>query len=115
MLPAAMLREGRQTLDPHLGDYDEIQRLPDVPGRAVELIQEGDAGRARTFLARKVGGRTAFRLRARIVPVAREHHVVDDQRVLALQEELRELDLPRPAVGVDGIERIILANQSTRR
>jgi hypothetical protein len=44
--------------------------------------------------------------------MAREHEVVDDQRILAGSEQLRELHFARRAVGAEAVENIVLGNQT---
>jgi hypothetical protein len=58
------------------------------------------------------GGRARFGLVAVVVFVAREHHVVDDQRVLPRREQFRELDLCRFTPGLHGVEFVVLRDQT---
>ena len=110
-----MLGECREAIDRRFGDDDEAHRLLEMRDHAVELIEEGDAGRAGTFVTRQVGGRTALCLRAIIVFVTREHHIVDDERVLSVGEQLGERDVARLAVRADVVERVVLGYQSAGR
>src|ERR671923_2255013 len=91
-----------------LRDRDEVQPLADVLRRAVELIEQGGARRARA-LGQRQGGRPALLGAGPLVAgIAREHEAVDDERVPARREQLRHAHLRRGAVRSGRLEDVVL-------
>ena len=70
-------------------------------GRAIQWVKKGRAERARTVFALKLRGLAVSGRRTRVLGVAREHEVVDRQRVLVRGEELRELQFCRLSIRIE--------------
>src|SRR5262249_41553825 len=106
--PAALLSEGEEARRGGLRGDGEVAPRADMPRGAVELIQQRGAGRARALLQWQQCRFTAGRPRTRSPVASREHEVVDDERVLARREELRQAHLDGHAVGVCGRKEVVL-------
>ena len=114
--PSPLAREGQQPLQRRLGDDDEVEAGGlEMPGRALELVDQRRAGRTGRLLARQPRQCALRRLRPRVGRIARKHHVVDDQRVAARSEQLGEADARGPAVGTEAVEDIVLLEPAARR
>ena len=75
---------------------------------AVELVEQRNAGRAGPFLERKERGLAARGARARPPVAAREHEVVDHERVLAGSEQVREAKVNWGSTGPSALEHVVL-------
>ena len=115
MPPAPLLSEGEQARQGGLRDDGKVKPLADMPRGAVELIQQRDAGRARALLQWQQCRFTAGRPRTRSLVAPREHEVVDDERILARREELREAHLDGFAAWTCGLKDVVLGHGSTGR
>ena len=115
MPPAPLVAEGEEARQGGLRDDGEVEPLADMPRGAVELIQQRDAGRARALLQWQECRFTAGRPRTRSLVAPREHEVVDDQRILARREQLRQAHLDGHAVGAGGREDVVLGHGSAGR
>ena len=97
--PAALLRMDQDARQRGLGDNHEIDALRDVLRGSVQGIKHGSAMRARLL----------------VVERAREHEVVDHERVLAGHEQLRQPHLGRGAAGSCLLEDVVLRDDPDRR
>jgi hypothetical protein len=82
---------------------------------AVELVEQGHAGRAGALGQRQ---QRALPLRGAgsvVAGVAGEHHAVDDERVLARSEQLGEPDGGRIAVRCGSVQGVILGEHAAGR
>jgi hypothetical protein len=110
--PAAFLCVVGQPSGVCLRNDDEVDPVGEVGGRTVESVDDRGAGRARLFDKRQQGRLASRGARSRVFRPAREHHVVDDQRVLTGREQLREPHLA--AIG-RGLEDVVLGEEPARR
>src|SRR5438094_380689 len=86
MLPAAIRGECHEAFDRRFGDDHEIHRLLEMRDHAVELIEEGDAGRAGTFV-KKTNERGRYR-----------HRVLNSARPIANLQRFSRSNHPTSAV-----------------
>src|SRR6266516_3664056 len=114
MPPATLFGEGEEPRQGGLRDDREVKPLAGVLGGAVELIEERYTGRARALLEGQEGSFAGRGSRSRPAVAAREHEVVDDQRILSGCEELREAHVGGGAVCPGALEDVVLGDLAPR-
>src|ERR1700732_5254250 len=113
--PATLFGEGEQARECSLRDDNEIDLLPDVLRRAVELVKQRRARGTRTLGQIEECRLAAGRPRGAVARIARKHEAVDHQAVLSLREQLRQSHICRGATVSSALEYVILRNGSARR
>src|SRR5262245_21017005 len=109
--PAAFSCVGAEPIGACLRDHDEVDPLGEVKSSTLEPVDDRCARRARLLDERQLGCLAPWGTRSLVFRPAREHHVVDDQRVLARCEQLREPHLA--AIG-RGLEDVVLPDEAAR-
>src|SRR5207237_10467741 len=109
--PAAFLCVGAEPIGACLRDHDEVGPLGEVKSSTLKPVDDRCARRARLLDKRQLGCLAPWGTRSWVFRPAREHHVVDDQRVLARCEQLRE---PHLAATGRGLEDVVLPDEAAR-
>jgi hypothetical protein len=95
-------------------DRHQVHALPDVLRGAVELVEQGGARRAGAFRQREERGPAGLGPWALVAGRAREHEVVDDERILAGREQLRKPHVGWVAVRSGPLEDVVLRHGPAR-
>src|SRR5215217_3349775 len=107
MSPISLPREGHYLVKRRLGDNREADPFRRVKCSAVQLVEQRRAGWTRAFLQRQPRRSTIYRPGPLVAGIAREHEVVDHERVVLGREQVAQPELTRPAVAIHTGEDVV--------
>ena len=115
MTPTTVLCDGGELVTGRFRYNYKVHILLHVRGSAVQLVEKGNARRARSLVKRELSQNATGQSWAIIIRVTRKHKVVDNKRVFTGPKEFRQPNLSDVSSRICGFEDVIFRYFTTWR